>query len=180
MFETERLYLRRINEGDLKSFYNIMGNDNTMKYLGKTLTKTEIEYYIKEISQQHFNENEGEFTVVLKETDEVIGQFSIYIKDRDKRAEIAFMFNDKYWNKGYGYECANYIVNYLLNKLNMNKIVADCDISNKNTCRLLEKLGMKTEGVLKQHRFSKRTKKFYDVVMYSLLSQENKKHHNKN
>lgn len=171
IFETERLYLRRINENDLNSFYDIMGNDNTMKYLGKTLTKEEIGYYIEDISKQHFNDNEGEYAIVLKETEEVIGQFSISTKKRDRRSEISYMFSDKYWNKGYGYECTNSIINYLFDELNMNKIIADCDISNVGSCKLLEKLGMEREGILKQHRFSKRNNSFYDVAVYGLLVQ---------
>ena len=169
IIETSRLYLRRIKQEDINDFYNIMGNKETMKYLGKTLTKEEIKNYFDSLNNTNYESIDGEYAIVLKEKDKVIGQFSINTKKRDKRSKISYMLNSAYWNKGYITECVLYIKKLLFEEYQINKIVADCDVNNKASIRILEKMGMKKEGILRQERFSQEKNKFYDVAVFGLL-----------
>ena len=167
--ETARLILRRINQEDINDFYQIMGNDDTMKYLGKTLSNEEIGYYFDSLKNKEYDSIDGEYAIVLKDENKVIGQFSITTKIRDKRSEISYMLNSEYWNNGYISECVDIIKHILFDKFQMNKIVADCDVENKASIRILEKMNMKQEGVLRQERYSNQLGKYYDVAVFGIL-----------
>ena len=149
-----------------------MGNKATMKYLGNVLTQEEIGYYFDGLKNKKYDSIDGEYAIVLKEENKVIGQFTITTKNRDKRSEISYMLNDKYWNKGYISECTKEVKQILFNDNNINKIVADCDVDNKASIRILEKMGMKQEGILRQERYSRSLGRYYDVAVFGILYDE--------
>ena len=174
LLETERLLLRRITNEDIPAFYDIMGKDMVMRYLGRTLSNEEIKGYISNISNKDHKDITGEYAIVLKEGNITIGQFGLEIKKRDKRATISYIFNDKYWNNGYAYECGLKVVEFLFSEKKLHKVAADCDIANLPSIKVLEKLGMKKEGTMREHRFNITNNNYYDVVNYGLLNTKKK------
>ena len=95
---------------------------------------------------------------------------SLFIHKEFNHAEIAYWIGKKYWNKGYCTEAAKALLNYAFNELNLNRIIANYISRNLSSGRVMEKLGMKKEGILRQHVI--KWKKYEDLIAYGILKKE--------
>lgn len=66
-------------------------------------------------------------------------------------AGIAYVLGYEYWGKGYITEAAKAVIRFLFNDVNYRKIIAGCDSENIGSSKVLEKIGMKREAVLREH-----------------------------
>lgn len=94
--------------------------------------------------------NSDEFIAVeTKDNHKMIG--NIYFSKRDFNSfEIGYVFNNKYWGKGYASEACKAIINEAFSK-GTHKIIAHCDPLNPNSWNLLERLGFEREAHLKEN-----------------------------
>ena len=67
------------------------------------------------------------------------------------RGEIGYALARKYWGQGLITEAVRAMIDYGFNTLGLNRIEARCDIENAASARVMEKSGMKFEGVLRQN-----------------------------
>jgi RimJ/RimL family protein N-acetyltransferase len=72
----------------------------------------------------------------------------------------------KSWNRGYGTEAMQLVIDYAFNTLNLNRVYSTTIIDNKGAIKSSEKVGMEREGLFKQFRFI--NGKFTDVVQYAI------------
>ena len=77
------------------------------------------------------------------------------------------MINRNYWGNGLVTEAAAALVDFAFRKMKVNRIEAGTIVEHRASQRVLEKLGFKLEGVLRQRELIKG--RFPDVTMYSLL-----------
>ncbi len=106
--------------------------------------------------------------ITLKPVDRVIGTVGLAnIASQHQRAELGFALARDCWNQGITTEAAKAVVDFGFAKLNLNRIEAFCKPENLGSARVLEKVGMKLEGVLRQHQFIKG--RFEDLSLYSVL-----------
>lgn len=165
--ETERLILRRYREEDLKDFYEYVSNPEVVRYEPyKPLTmeeaKESLDYRIQS----------DEFIAVESKADKkLIG--NIYIGKRDfDTLEIGYVFNDKYWRKGLAKEACRALIKDSFSR-GIHRIYAECDPENPGSWKLLESLGFKREGHLKQNVYFWEDEKgnpiWKDTYIYSLL-----------
>jgi ribosomal-protein-alanine N-acetyltransferase len=110
------------------------------------------------------------FAVTLRETAELIGAVGLGLTARFERAEIGYWIGKPYWNKGYCTEAGVAVVEYGFTTLGLNRIFASHYARNPASGRVMIKLGMKPEGVLRRHL--KRWDRFEDMVVYAILKEE--------
>ena len=67
-------------------------------------------------------------------------------------------------------EAVKAAIDFGFSNMPLNRIEARCDLENIASARVLEKVGMKFEGLLRQHIYSKGS--YHDMKMYSILKQE--------
>jgi [ribosomal protein S5]-alanine N-acetyltransferase len=84
--------------------------------------------------------------ICLKATEEVIGMIE-YRVDLFK-AETGYVLNKKHWGFGYMSEALFVLINQLLAQENIYRVQAFCDVDNAGSFRVMEKAGMKCEGLL--------------------------------
>lgn len=145
ILETERLILRRYIESDLKDLYEYLSDDEVIKYepyKAKNLKETEdnLKWRI---------ETEEMIAVELKENHKMIG--NVYLGKREFNSfEIGYVFNRKYWGKGYAKEACEAMIQHSFEN-GVHRIFAECDPNNANSWRLLEAMGFEREAHLKQN-----------------------------
>lgn len=86
------------------------------------------------------------------------------------KAEIGYTLSRKYWGKGYMTEVVNAIIYFGFRTMMLNRIEARCVIENIASARVMEKVGMKYEGILRGCMFMKG--KYRDLKIYSILKEE--------
>jgi [ribosomal protein S5]-alanine N-acetyltransferase len=112
------------------------------------------------------------FAVVLKEENVFIGTMTIRIDKLHNKGELAYWIGKKYWGKGYATESAKKVIEFGFNKLKLNRIWAPIMNKNKASGKVLEKVGMKYEGTLKEDVL--RWDNYEDVDIYSVLKRDYK------
>jgi [ribosomal protein S5]-alanine N-acetyltransferase len=109
--------------------------------------------------------------VVDAATNRMIGTCGVAsYSEQHERAEIAYAISAEYWNKGYITEAARAVVDDAFRVLKLNRLQSCCHVDNVGSRRVMEKLGMTYEGILRDYfKFQGR----YDSVrFYSLLRSE--------
>lgn len=141
--ETERLILREFSLEDAQDFYELNLDEEVMKYTADYVFQS-----VEESAEliRNYSEYEktgfGRWTVVLKETHEVIGWCGLkYIASVDE-VDLGYRLKRKYWNKGYATEACKTSLDIGFNQYNVDLIVGRTMTDNVASRRVLEKIGM--------------------------------------
>lgn len=110
------------------------------------------------------------FAATLRPTGEVIGAIGLSINRRFDRAELGYWIGKPYWNLGYCTEAGLAVLEYGFTKLNLNRIHSTHLSRNPASGRVMEKLGMSREGLLRQH--TRKWETFEDLVLFAILKQD--------
>jgi RimJ/RimL family protein N-acetyltransferase len=171
--ESSRLIIRPINCDDKYEIFNYRCDTETNKYQGwipKTIN--DVESFINNISKQ-INEPETwfQFAVIEKQHHEIIGDLGIHFIDKDnKQVEIGCTLNKKSHNQGYATESIKKVIDYLFNDLNKHRIIASIDPENKNSIRLVERIGFRKEAHFVESLYL--NGKWVDDLIYALLKKD--------
>jgi RimJ/RimL family protein N-acetyltransferase len=112
-----------------------------------------------------------ELATVEKETHALVGAVSLVaISHQDSRAEMGYWIGECYWGKGYCTEAARVLLDHAFGHLALNRVCARYLKRNGASGRVLEKIGMREEGCLRQE--NKKWDTFEDVVVCGILRSE--------
>jgi RimJ/RimL family protein N-acetyltransferase len=109
-------------------------------------------------------------------SDEMIGDVGIRLRglgghETDvPQADVGYEINPKYWGQGFATEAAIPMMDIGFNSLGVYRLWSQCIAENRASARVLEKLGMRLEGRLRQHEFFKG--RYWDTLIYAILVDE--------
>jgi [ribosomal protein S5]-alanine N-acetyltransferase len=89
------------------------------------------------------------YVIMLKGTDNPIGMVDFHIAG--STVGIGYVIGRAYWGRGYVPEAVQAIVKWALRQPSIYRVCADCDVENTASIRVMEKVGMQREGVLRRH-----------------------------
>lgn len=137
ILETERLYLREMTQSDFKSLCKILQDEETMYAYEGAFSDAEAQEWLDRQISRYQKWGVGLWAVVLKETDEMIGQCGLTMqpwKDREV-LEIGYLLQRRYWHKGYATEAARACREYAFETLKSEEvcsIIRDTNTSSQN------------------------------------------------
>ena len=137
IFETERLYLREMNQSDFKSLCKILQDEETMYAYEGAFSDTEVQEWLDRQIFRYQKWNFGLWAVILKQTDEMIGQCGLTMQQwKDEEVlEIGYLFERLYWHKGYASEAAKACKKYAFEILKADEvcsIIRDTNVVSQN------------------------------------------------
>jgi RimJ/RimL family protein N-acetyltransferase len=91
----------------------------------------------------------GLYLVELRETGEAIGICGLLKRDSLEDVDIGFAFLESFRQKGFAYESAAAVVNYGRDALGLRRIVAITSPDNERSMRVLEKIGLRFEKMIR-------------------------------
>ncbi len=112
-----------------------------------------------------------QLAVTLKETGQLNGTCGLRLKSVNAfEADIGYELSADYWGKGYATEAAQAIVNLGFTDFGLHRISADLVADNVASAHVLEKIGMKLEGRLRDGEYFK--DRYWDTLIYAILEDE--------
>ena len=151
IIETERTKLRPTIESDLITLWKMLGDKELSKYylVGKYNEDWEQEkkWQYKKL-ENALNMNVFQWTIVLKETGEVIGQICCQniIDKPDNIRDLGWFIDRKYQGKGLGSEVSKAVVDYMFEEVEIDKIETSAAVINPASWKLMEKMNFNKTG----------------------------------
>lgn len=136
IIETERLYMREMNQSDFKSLCEILQDEKVMYAYEGAFSDSEVHEWLDRQIVRYQKCGFGLWAVILKETDKMIGQCGLTMqpwKD-DEVLEIGYLFARQYWHNGYATEAARACKKYAFEKLKASdvcSIIRDTNIASQ-------------------------------------------------
>ncbi|WP_349409884.1 GNAT family protein [Pseudalkalibacillus sp. SCS-8] len=170
--ETERLYLRPVEEEDLDFIYTHALWDKE----GRRLTGTQSVFSRKVVydwfERVSTDSSRIDLLICMQDTDQVIGDISMLeIDHQNRNAEMRVsIFDQAFWGNGYGTEAMALFVNYGFKMLNLHRISLDVFAYNERAIKSYQKLGFVQEGIKRDQLFY--DGEYHDSIMMSVLADE--------
>jgi RimJ/RimL family protein N-acetyltransferase len=170
---TDRLVLRPFNLNDAARVRELAGEFEvaaTTANIPHPYEEGMAEEWISSHADAFDNGRGVTFATVLRSQDALIGAIGLVLNRTHNSAELGYWVGKPYWNQGYCTEAAREVLRYGFETLELNRIQARHMTKNRASGRVMEKIGMNHEGVLRQslHRFGS----FEDAAMFSILQSE--------
>ena len=167
--ETPRLVLRALVPGDADDIFAYAADPDVAQYtLWSTHTTiADSRQFIAWISGGSL----ACWAIMQPATGQVIGTSFLHSHHaRHHRAEIAFNLAKHSWGRGYATEAAQAVIRTGFVHYGLNRIEGTCMLGNGASARVMEKIGMRFEGILRQYVFAKQA--FHDLKLYAILRED--------
>ena len=171
MITTERTIIRKFKESDSYDLFEYLSLAETYTFEpGKLILLEEA----KSICLCRSNGNTF-FAVELKQENKVIGHFSLAQIEPEyvKTYEIGFIFNPKYQGIGLATESGLAFLDYVFKHFDIHKVVANTNPENTKSMKLLERVGIRKEGLLIKNIYFKKEADgnpiWQDTAIYGLV-----------
>ena len=168
--KTERLLLRPLKVADANEVFEWVSDERVSRYMVYT-TYTSINQVREWLAFVEKDTSTYNFGFERLLDGKLIGSGDIGI---DRKTEYwGFGYNLRYdcWGKGYATEATKAVIRFLFNDVSYRKIIAGCDSENTGSSKVLEKVGMKREAVLREH-IKRKDNTWGDDFQYGLLKKE--------
>ncbi|MDZ7362807.1 MAG: GNAT family N-acetyltransferase [candidate division KSB1 bacterium] len=151
IIETSRLRLRVPVMEDAVPIFEQYGQDpDVTKFLSwpphQSLADTSE--FIKRCLTVWENGSAFPWAMTRKDDHRLLGMIELRL--RDHKADVGYVLARAYWNKGYATEATKAVVAWALAQKEIYRVWAVCDVENLASARVLEKVGMAREGVLRR------------------------------
>ncbi|MCL2813039.1 MAG: GNAT family N-acetyltransferase [Oscillospiraceae bacterium] len=143
--ETQRLVLRRIEEGDCADMFEYSADLDVTKYLTwqPHAHIGETKRHMAEIQKRYDNGQFYDWGMVYKENGSLVGTCGFTSVDTGKNAcEVGYVLSKKYWGKGLVPEALERIMEFAFDYIGFETIEARFLDGNAQSKKVMEKVGM--------------------------------------
>jgi RimJ/RimL family protein N-acetyltransferase len=152
ILETERLLLRQLSTHEAEFILELLNEPSFIQNIGDRGVRTLADansYILNGPVASYARNGFGLYLVVLKETNESIGMCGLIKRAGLDDVDIGYAFLPKFWSRGYAVESALATKSYAKNVIGLKRIVAITDPANGASIRVLEKIGLSFERMIK-------------------------------
>lgn len=158
---------------DVEEIVNVLADhvyyQNTIN-IPKPYTRESAIYWIN-LSKNSFESETGYiFAIRNPENEKIIGGIGLGIEKNFNKAELGYWLNKNYWNKGLVTEAVEAIIKFGFKDLKLKRIFATHFDFNTASGKVMEKAGMKKEGLLRCH--TKKDGSYQDHVLYAIINED--------
>ena len=173
IIQSKHISLGEIREEDLETFFAYRSDEELLKYQNFKLNS--IEEALAFIKAQQKVElggtQEWKQLGIYDKSGKLVGDCALKCHEHEARiAEIGITIASAYHRKSYAYHGLSALINHAFIELKLHKIVAEVDVRNKASQRLMNKLGFELEGQFKSHYWDAHLKEWFDEYHYGLVN----------
>jgi len=163
VLETERLSLRKLNLEDAGFIFELLNEPAFVRFIGdrgiKTLEDARA-YLIRGPLASYERFGFGSWLVQLKASGKALGMCGLLKRETLADIDIGYAFLERFWLKGYAGEAAAAVKTYGMQVLGIKRLVGIVDPDNVGSIRVLEKIGLKYERLIRLNGEDKDLKLF--------------------
>lgn len=171
--ESERLVLRRFRSADLSAAIEHELDPRIMRYVREIqpieAVRTKVAGFL-----EPWRGGDGEWlpiAITRREDPRLLGMLALRITlVANQTVEIGYRLHPDHQRQGITFEACHRLLTWMFRAIRVRKVIAHCAPENVASYRLMEKLGMQREGVLRQH--STLHGVWIDEYLYGLLAHE--------
>lgn len=171
LFTTERLLIRRFSENDWPAIYDYLSDPEVVAFEPyDPITEEQARVAAADRADSH-----AFYAICLRDGGRLIGNLYLEKGDFDTW-ELGYALHRAFQRQGYATEAASALLAYAFSQLNARRITAMCSDRNTASWHLLERLGMRREGLFLQNVAFKKDADgkpvWFDSYAYGLLKSE--------
>jgi [ribosomal protein S5]-alanine N-acetyltransferase len=171
---TDHLFLREFVTADWQAVLAYQHDPRYLQYYDWIdRTPGDVQRFVQLFldQQEEHPPRKFQLAVVLKKTEHLIGNCGIRrAAITSHEADIGYEVSPDHWGHGYATEAARAIVHFGFAELKVHRIWAWCITDNLASARVLEKIGFKLEGRLRDKEYFKG--RWWDTLTYGILENE--------
>lgn len=155
---TQRLLLRKMEEGDSPCLFAIWSNPDVTRFMNienfsNENQAKEMIHFLNGLSDQN---KAMRYTIIETKTNQIIGSCGFNTLDYENRkAEIGYELDSPFWGRGYGTEAVSCLVDYAFTQLHFTRIEAEVAPENLQSIKVLQKLHFTLEETCRKSKKSK-------------------------
>ena len=170
-FETDRIHLRLLRRDDAPAMFAAYAQDaEVTRYLTRRPHKSiEETYTILDLIAKLWRDGEAfSYAITLKGNDSIIGMIAIH--PDGFKPSLGYVLARPHWGKGTMTEAVRAVADCLLRQPDIYRVFATCDVDNPASAKVMEKAGMKYEGLLRRHTIHPNvSEEPRDCLMYAVV-----------
>lgn len=165
--------LRELNLGDKERIFQILSQDIVVQYtLFPLFTREKAKDYLKNCLDEQVKDDRTSLTLAigLSESNLLIGLCGLVLNYSNQDAEVWYLLDPLFWQKGFASSAVKLILDRGFDNYKLHRIWATCLPENPASARVLEKMGFRKEGFLKE--YLKIQGVWKDCFLYAILQDE--------
>ncbi|MEG0322497.1 MAG: GNAT family N-acetyltransferase [Raoultibacter sp.] len=153
IFETERLKLRQLDGDDFAALSQIMRDEITMHAYEGAFSGVEIKEWIERQMRRYEYDGFGLWAVVMRETNEVIGQCGLTLQDYSGKlvVEVGYLFARTHWHQGFATEAAIACREYAFHTVGADEVYSIIRDTNDASIQVAKRNGMIPVDTMVKH-----------------------------
>jgi len=173
--ETERLILRPLQAGDVDDILPYHSDPESIRYIPWDMRDRAfvVDWLTRAVTYVGLKEDQPGLLLAMVEkgSGRVIGQLNSAMTDRpNQTADIGYITNPAYRGQGFANEALAALIDFLFTEEKVHRIVADIDVRNSDSIRVVERLGFRKEATYLENDYLKG--EWCSMHLYALLSRE--------
>lgn len=144
MLETNRCKLLEIQARDFDDVKQLYLDSEVRKFLGGVIEEKDC--LIKFNQMLKLKVDQWHWVIREKQSMVFIGLISLDPHVDGLGKEISYQILPNWWGKGYASESVKSVLEFAFDKINLDVVVAETQSANLQSCKLLERVGMRLEN----------------------------------
>jgi len=168
--DTKRLTLRRMTMADADDVFAYSSDPEVSRHVLWDAHRSvhDSRAYLRYILRQYRANEPSSWGIELHSTGRMIGTIGFMWWNREYRsAEVGYSLSRDYWNHGLMTEALRAAIRFGFDEMQLHRIEAQHETANPASGRVMEKVGMRKEGVLRGRLYNKG--RYVDVALYAIL-----------
>ena len=152
VLRTRRLVLGPLTADDASFLIELLNEPSVLHSIGDRGVRTEedVERYLARGPHASYRQHGfGLYRVGLRESDEAIGICGLIRRPGLSDVDLGFAFLPRFWGRGYAFEAARRVVRHAREDHGLRRLVAITNPDNQGSIRVLERIGMRFEGMVR-------------------------------
>lgn len=173
MLESGRLKLREIRDEDFDAVHAYASDLEVVRFMtwGPNTEQDTRDFLTQVQASRACEPRRGyEFGVEARDAEALMGVVSLHLTPDERAAELGYCYQRDAWGRGVATEAAEAILAFGFDVLHLHRVSARCDPENAASARVLQKVGMTQEGLLREDVTIRGT--YRDTLVFGLLEHE--------